>query len=202
MQIVQCIEQNSQENRTLHIMKLKKLVFLILFFSIINVCAKEKSMSIYEFNVTTIEGESISLSQYKGRVLLIVNVASNCGFTPQYKGLESLYEEYSGEGFMVLGFPSNQFLSQEPDSNEKIKFFCQATYDVKFDMFAKIDVNGEDADPLYKFLKEQQGGVLWMDSIKWNFTKFLVDREGNVIKRYGSSTKPQEIKADIEKLLQ
>jgi len=183
-------------------MKLKKLVFLILFFSIINVCAKEKSMSIYEFNVTTIEGESISLSQYKGRVLLIVNVASNCGFTPQYKGLESLYEEYSGEGFMVLGFPSNQFLSQEPDSNEKIKFFCQATYDVKFDMFAKIDVNGEDADPLYKFLKEQQGGVLWMDSIKWNFTKFLVDREGNVIKRYGSSTKPQEIKADIEKLLQ
>ncbi len=159
-------------------------------------------MSIYEFNVKTIEGKNISLSRYKGKVLLIVNVASNCGFTPQYKGLESLYEEYSGEGFMVLGFPSNQFLSQEPDSNEKIKFFCQATYDVKFDMFAKIDVNGEDADPLYKFLKEQQGGVLWMDSIKWNFTKFLVDREGNVIKRYGSSTKPQEIKADIEKLLQ
>jgi glutathione peroxidase len=179
----------------------KLLVLLLVFFSSINLFAEEKNMSIYDFNVKTIDGKDISLSRYKGEVLLIVNVASKCGFTPQYKGLEALYEEYHSQKFMVLGFPSNQFLSQEPESNEKIKFFCHATYDVKFDMFAKIDVNGDDADPLYKFLKEQQGGFLWIDSIKWNFTKFLVDREGNVVKRYAPSTEPQEIKADIEKLL-
>ena len=158
-------------------------------------------MSIYDFSVKNIDEKSVSLSKYKGQVLLIVNVASKCGFTPQYEGLETLYEKYKSEGFMVLGFPSNQFLSQEPASNKEIKFFCQGTYDVKFDMFAKIDVNGDDADPLYKFLKEQQGGFLWIDAIKWNFTKFLVDREGNVVERYGPSTKPQEIEADIEKLL-
>ncbi len=158
-------------------------------------------MSIYDFSVKSIDEKSVSLSKYKGQVLLIVNVASKCGFTPQYEGLESLYEKYKDDGFMVLGFPSNQFLSQEPASNKEIKFFCQGTYDVKFDMFAKIDVNGEDADPLYKFLKEQQGGALWIDAIKWNFTKFLVDREGNVVERYGPSTKPREIEVDIEKLL-
>ena len=158
-------------------------------------------MSIYDFTVKSIDEKSVSLSKYKGQVLLIVNVASKCGFTPQYEGLEKLYEKYKSEGFMVLGFPSNQFLSQEPASNKEIKFFCQGTYDVKFDMFAKIDVNGDEADPLYNFLKEQQGGALWIDAIKWNFTKFLVDREGNVVERYGSATKPQEIEADIEKLL-
>ncbi|MBL1244791.1 MAG: glutathione peroxidase [Sulfurimonas sp.] len=158
-------------------------------------------MSIYDFNVNNIDGKSISMSEYKGKVLLIVNVASKCGFTPQYEGLEKLYESYKNDGFMVLGFPSNQFMSQEPGSNEEIKFFCQKTYEVEFDMFAKVDVNGDNTEPLYKFLKKEQGGFLWMDSIKWNFTKFLVDKEGNVIKRYGSSTKPAEINEDIKKLL-
>jgi len=163
--------------------------------------AEDTTMNIYDFNVTTIEGKEISMSHYRGKVLLIVNVASACGFTPQYEGLEKLYEEYREDGFMVLGFPSNQFGEQEPGSDEEIVFFCQGTYDVQFDMFSKIDVNGENAAPLYKYLKDQQSGFLWTESIKWNFTKFLVDREGNVVERYGSSTKPQSIKADIEKLL-
>ncbi|MDF1877861.1 glutathione peroxidase, partial [Sulfurimonas sp. SAG-AH-194-L11] len=145
-------------------------------------------MSIYDFDVKDIDGNTISMAHYKDKVLLIVNVASKCGFTPQYEGLEKLYEKYKDDGFMVLGFPSNQFMSQEPGTNKEIKFFCQKTYDVKFDMFAKVDVNGEKTAPLYKFLKKEQGGFLWMDAIKWNFTKFLVDKEGNVIKRYGSST--------------
>lgn len=158
-------------------------------------------MSIYDFNVENIDGKSISMNEYKGKVLLIVNVASKCGFTPQYEGLEKLHDTYKNEGFMVLGFPSNQFMSQEPGTNQEIKFFCQKTYEVEFDMFAKVDVNGENTEPLYKFLKKEQGGFLWMDAIKWNFTKFLIDREGNVIKRYGSSTKPAEISQDIQKLL-
>ena len=163
--------------------------------------AGEPKMSLYDFNVTNIDGEKISMSKYKGDVLLIVNVASKCGFTSQYEGLEKLYEDYNAKGFMVLGFPSNQFMSQEPGTNKEIRFFCQKTYDVKFDMFEKIDVNGDDTDPLYKFLKKEQGGFMWMDSIKWNFTKFLVDREGNVLQRYSSATKPKEIREDIEKLL-
>ncbi len=175
--------------------------FRVLLLGLLMSNLEASSMSIYDFSVKNIDEKSVSLSKYKAQVLLIVNVASKCGFTPQYEGLETLYEKYKSEGFMVLGFPSNQFLSQEPASNKEIKFFCQGTYDVKFDMFAKIDVNGDDADPLYKFLKEQQGGFLWIDAIKWNFTKFLVDREGNVVERYGPSTKPQEIEADIEKLL-
>ncbi|MEN8302914.1 MAG: glutathione peroxidase [Campylobacterota bacterium] len=158
-------------------------------------------MSIYDFSVKTIDGREISMGEYKGKVLLIVNVASECGFTPQYEGLEKLYQTYKEQGFEVLGFPSNQFGKQEPLSDEKIKFFCQGTYDVHFDMFSKIDVNGESATPLYNYLKRKQGGLLWMDSIKWNFTKFLVDREGNVIDRYAPSTKPASIKKDIEKLL-
>ena len=164
--------------------------------------AEEKKMTIYDFNVTTIENREISMSHYKGTVLLIVNVASECGFTPQYEGLEKLYEEYKDNGFMVLGFPSNQFGEQEPGSNDEIVFFCQGTYDVQFDMFSKIDVNGDNAIPLYKYLKSEQSGFLWTESIKWNFTKFLVDREGNVVERYGSSTKPESIKEDIEALLQ
>jgi len=174
--------------------------FLLLAVLMTVLHAGEKKMNIYDFNVKTIDGKEISMEQYRGKVLLIVNVASKCGFTEQYEGLEALYEKYNKEGFMVLGFPSNQFLSQEPESNAKIKVFCQATYDVKFDMFAKIDVNGENADPLYKFLKKEQGGFLWMDSIKWNFTKFLVDREGNIVARYGSATKPLALVEDIEKL--
>ena len=163
--------------------------------------AEEKSMNIYDFNVVTIDDEEVSLSKYKGKVLLIVNVASECGFTPQYEGLEKLYQTYKDQGFMILGFPSNQFAKQEPGSNEKIKFFCQGTYDVHFDMFAKIDVNGEEASPLYKYLKKEQGGFLWMDSIKWNFTKFLVDADGKVVDRYAPSTKPENIEYDIEKLV-
>ena len=158
-------------------------------------------MSIYDFSVKTIDGKEISMSEYKGKVLLIVNVASECGFTPQYAGLEKLYQAYKEQGFEVLGFPSNQFGKQEPDGDDKIKFFCQGTYDVHFDMFSKIDVNGENADPLYNYLKRKQGGLLWMDSIKWNFTKFLVDREGNIVDRYAPSTKPESIKESIEKLL-
>ena len=158
-------------------------------------------MKFHEFEVRDMEGNNVSLSKYKGRVLLVVNVASKCGFTPQYEGLEALYQKYKEEGFMVLAFPSNQFLSQEPESNENIKLFCQSKYDVSFDMFAKIDVNGANADPLFSFLKEQQGGIFGTSAIKWNFTKFLVDDEGSVIKRYGSAIKPQEIEADIEKLL-
>ena len=187
-------------------LKEKSLVFGFYKFLLLAVLmtvlhAGEKKMSIYDFSVKTIDGEEISMEQYRGKVLLIVNVASKCGFTEQYEGLEALYKKYNKEGFMVLGFPSNQFLSQEPESNAKIKVFCQATYDVKFDMFAKIDVNGENAEPLYKFLKKEQGGFLWMDSIKWNFTKFLVDREGNIVARYGSTTKPVELAEKIEKLL-
>ena len=174
---------------------------IILFLMIFTLNAGEKKMSIYDFDVKNIDGKIVSMTQYKDKVLLIVNVASECGFTPQYEGLEALYQSYEEEGFMVLGFPSNQFGKQEKGSNEKIKFFCQGTYDVHFDMFSKIDVNGENTEPLYKFLKKEQGGILWMDSIKWNFTKFLVDRNGNIVDRYSPSTKPRSIKDDIEKLL-
>ncbi len=182
-------------------MRFLTTLFLTCFLLSNALHAEEKEMNIYDFNVTTIEGKEISMSQYKGKVLLIVNVASQCGFTPQYEGLEKLYETYKDDGFMVLGFPSNQFGEQEPGSDEEIIFFCQGTYDVQFDMFSKIDVNGDNADPLYKYLKHEQSGFLWTESIKWNFTKFLVDRKGNVVERYGSSTKPESIKEDIEKLL-
>ncbi|WP_345978250.1 glutathione peroxidase [Sulfurimonas sp. HSL3-7] len=158
-------------------------------------------MSIYDFNVTAIDGQEIPMSIYKEKVLLIVNVASECGFTPQYEGLEKLYESYREQGFMVLGFPSNQFGEQEPGTNKEILFFCQGKYDVQFDMFAKIDVNGDDASPLYQYLKHEQSGLFWTESIKWNFTKFLVDRKGNIVKRYGPSTKPESIRKDIEALL-
>ncbi len=174
---------------------------LAILLIILSLDAKEQRVNIYDFNVKTIDGEEISLSRYKGKVLLIVNVASECGFTSQYEGLEELYQTYKDKGFMVLGFPSNQFGKQEPKSNEKIKFFCQGTYDVHFDMFAKIDVNGDMASKLYSYLKKEQGGFLWMDSIKWNFTKFLVDTNGRVVDRYAPSTKPSSIKEDIEKLL-
>ncbi len=175
--------------------------YLAIFTMVVILNAGEKKMSIYDFNVNSIDGKSISMGQYKGKVLLIVNVASKCGFTPQYEGLEKLYDDHKDEDFMVLGFPSNQFMSQEPGTNEEIKFFCQATYDVSFDMFEKIDVNGDNTAPLYKLLKKEAGGFFGIDSIKWNFTKFLVDKEGNVIERYSSSTEPKEINEDIKKLL-
>jgi len=163
--------------------------------------AGEKTMSIYDLSVVDIDAKSVSMSKYKGKVLLIVNVASECGFTPQYKGLQELYSKHKDEGFVVLGFPSNQFREQESGTNKEIKFFCTGTYNVTFDMFSKIDVNGKNADPLYKFLKDKQSGFMWSESIKWNFTKFLVDKEGNVVNRYAPTTEPSAIESDIEELL-
>lgn len=157
-------------------------------------------MNIYDINVIDIDGNEQRLKKYENNVLLIVNVASKCGFTPQYRELEILHEKYSAKGLSILGFPCNQFLSQEPENENAIKSFCSLNYNVTFDMFAKIDVNGENTHPLYKYLKKEARGFL-TDSIKWNFTKFLVDKNGKVFKRYAPSTKPLEIEQDIVSLL-
>jgi glutathione peroxidase len=157
-------------------------------------------MSIYDIEVKDIEGKTLTLDKYENRVMLIVNVASKCGYTSQYKGLQELHEKYDDKGLSVLGFPCNQFLSQEPGTEEEIKNFCVTNFGVAFDMFSKIAVNGTNAHPLYLFLKEQAGGI-GIDAIKWNFTKFLVDRDGNVVKRYAPSVKPKAIQKDIEALL-
>ncbi|WP_458701696.1 glutathione peroxidase [Sulfurospirillum sp. 1307] len=157
-------------------------------------------MSIYDIQAKDIDGNVVKLDKYKGKVMLIVNVASKCGFTGQYKGLQELYDKYESKGLRILGFPCNQFLSQEPGTEEEIKSFCTLNYGVKFDMFSKIDVNGENTHPLYVYLKKNSGGFL-TDTIKWNFTKFLVDKDGKVIHRYAPSTTPAEIEKDIEKLL-
>ena len=161
----------------------------------------EKKQTFYDFNATSIIGENISMSAYKGKVVLVVNTASKCGFTPQYQGLQALYEEYEDNNFTILGFPCNQFSEQEPGTHKEIQNFCTTNYDITFPLFEKIDVNGDNTHPLYKFLKSEATGVLWTEGIKWNFTKFLVDKQGKVITRYGSSTKPKEIEADILKLL-
>ena len=153
--------------------------------------------TITDFSATRIDGTEQSLADYAGQVTLVVNTASKCGFTPQFAGLEQLQQTYGSQGFTVLGFPCNQFANQDPGSNDEIGAFCQRKYDVTFPMFAKVDVNGSKAHPLYKWLRAEKGGRLG-SAIKWNFTKFLVGRDGNVIKRYGSSTKPEEIAADIE----
>lgn len=158
-------------------------------------------MNVYEFTMPLPDGSSKPLSDYEGQVLLIVNTASKCGFTPQYEGLEALHREFGGRGFEVLGFPCNQFGAQEPGDAEEIKNFCSLTYDVTFPLSKKIAVNGEEADPLWKYLKSQQAGLMGSRAIKWNFTKFLVDRKGTVVARYGSMVKPEQLKADIEKLL-
>ena len=176
-------------------------ILLLIFLTISSSFAKEKDMNIYDFNVNTIDGQEVSLSKYKDKVLLIVNVASKCGFTSQYEGLESLYKKYKDQDFMILGFPSNQFGSQEPGSNKDIKEFCTLTYGVDFDMFEKVDVNGDNEIPLYTYLKKEASGFLGTKSIKWNFTKFLVNKEGKVVNRFGSSTKPSDIEDDIKKLL-
>lgn len=156
---------------------------------------------IYTIDVETIDGNITNLSQYKGKTLLIVNVASKCGFTSQYDGLETLYNTYADRGFVVLGFPCNQFGGQEPGSEKEIMDFCRLNYGVTFPMFAKIEVNGKNTHPLYQHLKKERPGLLGSSGIKWNFTKFLVDPEGNVIKRFASSTTPDEIKNDIVQLL-
>ena len=176
-------------------------ILLIMIVSTQLSWAKENTMSIYDFKVTTITGQEKSISDYKGKVLLIVNVASKCGFTPQYAGLEKLHETYHDKGLSVLGFPCNQFKEQEPEDEKAIQNFCTLNFGVKFDMFSKIKVNGDDAHPLYKYLKKEQTGFLGTESIKWNFTKFLVDRDGNVVERFGSSTKPKELIKEIESLL-
>ena len=156
--------------------------------------------SIYEYSVKDINGQDIVLNQYKGKVLLIVNVASKCGFTPQYKGLEEIFKEYKGE-VVVLGFPCNQFGQQEPGDAEEIKNFCSLSYDVKFPLFQKIDVNGPDTHPLYEFLKAAKPGILGTEGIKWNFTKFLVNKNGEVVKRYAPNDKPESIKKDLAQYL-
>jgi len=179
-----------------------KKVLILLCAITLTTSAKEPAMqSIYEFNVKTIDGKETTLAPYRDKVMLIVNVASKCGYTPQYEGLEALYQKYKEKGFVVLGFPSNQFANQEPGTEEEIQQFCRINFGVTFPMFSKIEVNGENAHPLYVYLKSEQPGILGTEAIKWNFTKFLIDREGKVTARFGSSTKPNEIEEEIEKLL-
>ncbi len=157
--------------------------------------------TIYDFSAEKLEGGEQSLADYSGKVVLIVNTASKCGFTPQFEGLEKVFEKYKEQGFIVLGFPCNQFAHQDPGSNSEIGEFCQRNYGVNFPMFAKIDVNGSDAHPLYKYLTKEAKGLLGSEAVKWNFTKFLVGRDGNVLDRYAPTTKPEDISKDIEKAL-
>lgn len=157
--------------------------------------------TVYDFSCQTPAGKQQSLEDYRGKVLLVVNTASKCGFTPQFAGLEKLYEQFRDRGFAILGFPCNQFGKQDPGSNDEIMEFCQLNYGVSFPMFGKIDVNGGNADPLFKHLKKAAPGALGSQGIKWNFTKFLIDSEGNVAKRYAPTTKPEDIASDIEPLL-
>ncbi len=164
--------------------------------------AKEPAMStVYEFVATTAAGSEEPLEKYRGQVLLIVNTASKCGFTPQFEGLEQLYQSYHERGLTILGFPCNQFGKQDPGTNDEIMEFCQLNYGVSFPMFGKIDVNGPETTPLFQHLKKEARGALGTEAIKWNFTKFLVNREGEVIKRYASTTKPEQLAKDIEALL-
>jgi glutathione peroxidase len=158
-------------------------------------------MNIYDFKLTTIDGQPQMVEDYRGHVLLIVNVASQCGFTGQYAGLEALYRKYHARGLVVLGFPCDQFGHQEPGDEAEIKKFCALTYNVSFPMFAKIHVNGDDAHPLYQFLTSEQRGLLGTGWIKWNFTKFLVNRAGDVVKRYGPTVKPEQLDKDVVALL-
>tara|TARA_R110000787_G_scaffold150655_1_gene264558 strand:- start:2 stop:487 length:486 start_codon:yes stop_codon:yes gene_type:complete len=157
--------------------------------------------TIYDFSCQTPAGKKQSLEEYRGKVLLVVNTASKCGFTPQFEGLEKLYEQFRDRGFAILGFPCNQFGKQDPGSNDEIMEFCQLNYGVSFPMFGKIDVNGGNADPLFKHLKKAAPGTLGSQGIKWNFTKFLIDSDGNVVKRYAPTTRPEDIASDIEPLL-
>ncbi|AEG91222.1 glutathione peroxidase [Ramlibacter tataouinensis] len=157
--------------------------------------------AVYEFQARRIDGQTVPLDQYRGRVLLIVNTASACGFTPQFAGLEQLHQTYGPRGLVVLGFPSNQFGAQDPGSNEEIASFCQLNYGVSFPMMAKIDVNGGNADPLYRWLTREAPGLLGSQAIKWNFTKFLVGKDGRVIRRYAPLDKPEKLSGDIEAAL-
>jgi len=180
---------------------MRSLSLLILLF--ISLYAQEQTMSkLYNFEVTTINGDKVLMKKYEGKVILIVNVASKCAFTSQYEGLEKLYKQYKERGLVILGFPSNQFANQEPAHEKEIQNFCRSNYDVTFDLFSKIEVNGANAEPLYRFLKKQNSGLLGSESIKWNFTKFLINKKGDVVKRFAPSSKPSRIENDIISLLQ
>jgi glutathione peroxidase len=159
-------------------------------------------VTVYDFTVTGADGAPVPLDRYRGQVLLVVNTASRCGFTPQYEGLEALHRRYASRGFAVLGFPCNQFGAQEPGDAAEIASFCRLTYDVTFPVFAKVEVNGPGAAPLFRHLKAEAPGVLGSQGVKWNFTKWLVDREGRAIRRYAPTTKPEDLAADVEALLQ
>ncbi|MDY0021324.1 glutathione peroxidase [Arenimonas caeni] len=155
----------------------------------------------FDFKATTLDGQERSLDELRGKVLLVVNTASKCGFTPQYEGLEQLWRDYRDRGLVVLGFPCDQFGHQEPGDAEEIRNFCSLTYDVSFPMYGKVEVNGGNAHPLWKWLKSEKAGLLGLEAIKWNFTKFLVGRDGKVLKRYAPTDKPESIRKDIEKAL-
>lgn len=158
-------------------------------------------MSIYQFNVNKLNGEAISLEEYRGKVIVIVNTASKCGFSPQYTDLQALYERYQSDGLVILGFPCNQFLAQEPGDHLEIDAYCKLNHGVTFPMFEKVHVNGKDADPLFVYMKENAPGMGGSKSIKWNFTKFLIDREGKIVHRYAPQTKPAEMEDAIKQLL-
>jgi glutathione peroxidase len=157
--------------------------------------------SVYDFSAPAINGQDVNLEQYRGKVLLIVNTASKCGFTPQYKGLQALHEKYKDKGLQILGFPCNQFGKQEQGNESQISEFCELNYGVDFQMFSKIDVNGNDAHPLYQHLKQEAPGLLGSKAVKWNFTKFLVNKNGDVVKRYAPTDTPESLDSDIAKLL-
>ncbi|HKL91743.1 MAG: glutathione peroxidase [Bacteroidales bacterium] len=154
----------------------------------------------YAFKAKSLQGKEISMDQYRGKTVLVVNTASKCGLTPQFEGLESLYQAYKDKGFVILGFPCNQFANQEPGDEKTISEGCVLNYGVSFQMFSKVDVNGENAHPLYKYLKKEKSGIFG-SGIKWNFTKFLIDKNGNPVKRYAPTTKPEKIEKDLKKLL-
>ncbi len=183
-------------------MKNYSIIICLVMLSMFSLTAQgeKNTANFYSFKSTTLQGKEINMKTYKGKVVLIVNTASKCGFTPQYEGLEKLYKTYKDKGLVILGFPCNQFASQEPGSAEEISKFCTLTYGVTFPMFMKIEVNGKNADPLYKYLKTALPGTITND-IKWNFTKFLLDKNGKPFKRYASTVKPDELSSDIEKLL-
>lgn len=186
-------------NKILVFLFLISLSFLSIYY-VSNSKKEIKSMSVYDFKVKDIDNKEISLNVYKGKVLLIVNVASQCGFTPQYKGLQEIYTKYHDKGFEVLAFPCNQFGGQEPGTNAEIKSFCDVNYKTTFSIFDKIEVNGKNTNPLYVYLKQNGKGFIG-DEIKWNFTKFLIGKDGKVIDRYASTTKPESITSDIENAL-
>ena len=178
-------------------MKAVNLILMSIFMSLV---VQAQGNGFYALSAESLEGKTVKMSEYKSKVVLVVNTASKCGLTPQYEGLEALYKIYKDKGFVVLGFPCNQFGNQDPGTDEEIQSFCQVNYGVTFPMFSKIDVNGKNAHPIYKYLKNSLSGAI-TDDIKWNFTKFLIDKSGKPIKRYGSNVKPVDLEFDIEETL-